>query len=401
MTAWLRGAAVLVCLMLAGVAVADHIADGVLSSGEWPPTTFVGSDTREATINDEWDVMDVWMDVSSGSQQDTIWLAWKALDSLVIDNESGLYVECIISFDRDEDGYADSRLRWSYSDDYMPAFSTVYAETCANVPPWTINGYGAVAWQDSAVEFCVRRDAMGFKPGALPPDHCVPLYLIFDNGNTGSGSEDDRFPDQGIGWTEYCDPDVPVELTSFHAWPVHGQVELRWETASETDNLGFLIYRSAGDGWSLVTRALIEARGSDAGGASYSYVDREVEPGTTYWYRLVDISTGGVETSHGPVQAVIPSAPVRVSVEVPTPNPVREASEIGYTITASGTASLVLYDCAGRAREVLVEGSVETGSHTVTLGRVAADGTRLPAGLYLLRLVCPSGAASRRIIIAD
>ncbi len=393
-------ACTLVCMLLASSAAADHIVDGVLSSGEWPPTTFVGSDTREATINDFWDVMDVWMDVP-GIQQDTIWLAWKALDSLVIDNESGLYVECIISFDRDEDGYADSRLRWSYSDDFTPAFSTVYAETCTNVPPWQINGYGAVAWQDSAIEFWVLRDDMGFRAGALPPDHCVPLYLIFDNGNTGTGSEDDRFPDQDLGWTEYCDPDIPVELTTFRVWPTFGRVDVVWETASETDNLGFLLYRTTGAAWIPLTTSLIEARGSSAMGASYHYADRSVEPGLTYWYRIVDVSTDGVETSHGPVEVLVPVSAERIAIATPEPNPVREAAEVRYTLVVPGETSLVLYDCAGRSCTTLAVGTLEAGSHSATLARVGDDGTRLPAGLYFLRLVCPSGAASRRVILAD
>ena len=42
-----------------------------------------------------------------------------------------------------------------------------------------------------------------------------------------------------------------VELVSFTAVGLDGAVELRWETGSEMDNLGFHLYRSLVRGWSV------------------------------------------------------------------------------------------------------------------------------------------------------
>ena len=44
------------------------------------------------------------------------------------------------------------------------------------------------------------------------------------------------------------DSNVPVELTSFKASTVNGNVNLTWSTATETNNKGFQVERKSADG---------------------------------------------------------------------------------------------------------------------------------------------------------
>jgi hypothetical protein len=105
--------------------------------------------------------------------------------------------------------------------------------------------------------------------------------------------------------TPPCEP-TAICLASFTAEASAGSVALTWETAAEIDNAGFNLYRAAApDGpYTRVNGALIAAQGSPVSGASYSFVDKGLAPGT-YTYKLEDVDLGGVTTLHGPVSAPV------------------------------------------------------------------------------------------------
>ena len=101
-----------------------------------------------------------------------------------------------------------------------------------------------------------------------------------------------------------------VRLVSFTA-TVHGsRVLLKWQTAMETNNIGFRLYREAGDASSPVTPHLISGsalmaglRATVSGGRSYVWWDDLPAGGdartTRYW--LADVDLRGGQTFHGPV----------------------------------------------------------------------------------------------------
>ena len=97
-----------------------------------------------------------------------------------------------------------------------------------------------------------------------------------------------------------------VTLESFAAIGLDSAVELRWQTASELQNLGFHVYRSlSADGpWTRLTSSLIPGLGSSALGQAYSWRDTGLTNGTLYFYRLEDVDSASKATSHGPVSAV-------------------------------------------------------------------------------------------------
>jgi hypothetical protein len=97
---------------------------------------------------------------------------------------------------------------------------------------------------------------------------------------------------------------MAITLVSFTAEAGVGSVTLVWETGTEVDNAGFNLYRAtAPDGpWTKVNGALIAAEGDPVAGASYSFLDEDLAPGT-YTYKLEDVDLNGVATLHGPVSA--------------------------------------------------------------------------------------------------
>ncbi|MBN2209519.1 MAG: DUF1565 domain-containing protein [Candidatus Coatesbacteria bacterium] len=95
-----------------------------------------------------------------------------------------------------------------------------------------------------------------------------------------------------------------IELSSFEARAGRESIILTWETATEIDNAGFVLFRvveNHADHEQI--SGLIPAAGSAASGAAYKLVDRSARPGLTYLYYLIDIDTAGTWTVHGPASA--------------------------------------------------------------------------------------------------
>jgi parallel beta-helix repeat protein len=99
-----------------------------------------------------------------------------------------------------------------------------------------------------------------------------------------------------------------IGLSSFTAATTNKYILLKWTTASEIDNAGFNLYRSeSGDGeYVKINSSLIPAEGTSTSGATYKYVDNDVQNRKTYYYKLEDIDLHGKSTMHGPV-SVMPS----------------------------------------------------------------------------------------------
>ena len=72
-------------------------------------------------------------------------------------------------------------------------------------------------------------------------------------------------------------------------------VVVTWETVSEVDSAGFLLYRSdTPDGpFLLLVGTPIPAQGDSLVGTSYQYEDREVVWGRRYYYQLEEVERSG------------------------------------------------------------------------------------------------------------
>ncbi len=122
----------------------------------------------------------------------------------------------------------------------------------------------------------------------------------------GNGVPDRLEPPQ----TRPDEPDdpKPVVLVSFTAaWQGDG-VEVEWLTSAEIDTVGFHLFRSTTGGRASaerMTERIIISQGPDGG--VYRFSDRNVEPGMTYIYWLVETTLTGETIEYGPVSTSGPA----------------------------------------------------------------------------------------------
>jgi hypothetical protein len=105
--------------------------------------------------------------------------------------------------------------------------------------------------------------------------------------------------------TTTSEPSTLIELADFKCIPSDKKVIIIWETKSEIDNAGFNLYRAETENgeYEQINDSLIPAEGSATQGASYEFVDDDVQNRKTYYYKLEDIDLNGQSTMHGPVSA--------------------------------------------------------------------------------------------------
>ncbi len=131
------------------------------------------------------------------------------------------------------------------------------------------------------------------------PIYCHNIMVGTDNGIF-LGINLNRFPN--------------CELSTFTVQYLDNVATLYWVTQSETDNLGWNIYRSINDSSfanaEMINIDLIPGYGTTTEPHSYIYEDLDLEPnsGDIIWYWLESITLGGVSyVYYPPVSLVIPS----------------------------------------------------------------------------------------------
>ena len=81
------------------------------------------------------------------------------------------------------------------------------------------------------------------------------------------------------------------------------------------------------------------------------------------------------------------------------PNPFNAGTMISFQLLDSSHASLDILDIRGQFISTLVDGNYVRGRHQINWRGISANGTDLPSGIYLVRLVTPSATQVTRLSI--
>lgn len=179
------------------------------------------------------------------------------------------------------------------------------------------------------------------------------------------------------------DTPLPVELVSFTGKRSNDGVTLKWQTATEINNLGFDVQRSENNKeWRNI--GFVEGHNTSSSPKYYEFTDRTNYNGSLY-YRLRQNDNDGT-TEFSNVVEISVNLPAGFSLNQNYPNPFISGSSdaqtnIDFEIPSAGNVVLTIYDILGREVTTLLEKSLEAGNYSVKF-----NPQNLPAGNYIYKL---------------
>ncbi len=177
---------------------------------------------------------------------------------------------------------------------------------------------------------------------------------------------------------------LPVELTSFTASMNGRNAELKWATATESNNYGFEVEKKKvkttleSMKWEKI--GFIEGKGTSNVSTQYSFLDKNLSAGK-HSYRLKQIDRDGKFKYSDEAEVVIVQIPQKFSLSQNYPNPFNPTTVISYQIPMNGHVSLKVYDAIGREVATLVNELEGEGNYSVPF-----DASNLSSGIYFARL---------------
>jgi DNA-binding beta-propeller fold protein YncE len=192
------------------------------------------------------------------------------------------------------------------------------------------------------------------------------------------------------------DSPTPTLLVTLQADAVEGGIELRWQFADPDRFNGTRVERadSREGPWRAIDVALREASGQIIA------LDRDVEAGRTYEYRLAVTGNDGTQQTFGPISATAGRPITEFALEAIAPNPTRGQARIDYAIPRASNVSLVVMDVQGRVVATLFDGTRESGRYQAVWSGEGRQG-RAPAGLYFIRFRTPERSFVQRVVMQN
>jgi fibronectin-binding autotransporter adhesin len=198
--------------------------------------------------------------------------------------------------------------------------------------------------------------------------------------------------------TSLSDNPLPVELISFAITAVDEGVKLKWETASEVENAGFILSRSRfRDGGfeelaSYRTHEALVGKGTSATGGKYEWIDKsKLLPGETYYYKLEDVDFNGVIHTTEIKEFVMPK---EYSLSQNYPNPFNSSTVVEFNLRMPGRTVLEVYNVLGQRVMTVVDGELSAGSY-----RYQVNLSGLASGMYLYRLRSRDFVATKKMML--
>jgi hypothetical protein len=133
-------------------------------------------------------------------------------------------------------------------------------------------------------------------------------------------------------------------------------------------------------------------------------VDETVEPGTTYLYRLSDLSLSGIERFHQPVSVTVPytwGTPTVLHLEPVRPCPAGDDVTLSLSVPRDVDVKVSIHDIAGHIVRTLPPIKAQAGIRTATWDLADNQGRRVSPGLYIVRIQAGHEQATGRIVVAQ
>jgi len=191
--------------------------------------------------------------------------------------------------------------------------------------------------------------------------------------------------------------DVPVaaELASFAgSISADDGVVLEWSVASQTNNLGWEIYRSLDNFIFERVGDLVPGDGTTDEFKSYSFFDQDLPATDMLYYYLRQVDLDGTATRSSTVEMLL--TPTNIAQQIlPTanflrqnfPNPFNPETTLSFDLKDDSVVTLKIYDMTGQVVRTLVNGqSFVAGAYQILWDAKNNNGQKVSSGVYLYQL---------------
>ncbi len=205
------------------------------------------------------------------------------------------------------------------------------------------------------------------------------------------------------------DVSLPVELAEFIAAQIGSAIVLQWRTESEENNIGYILDRKEDNGdWICIsdykTNSDLLGNGTCSYSNEYEYIDNLVQPNTTYYYRLADVSTDGIVQYHNKISVTTESfenatIPDQFALHSAYPNPFNPVTTIRFDLPKQSDVKIIIYNNLGKIVKVLINSNLNAGRHTVQWDSKDRFGEAVSAGVYLYKIEAGDYQATKKMIL--
>lgn len=206
------------------------------------------------------------------------------------------------------------------------------------------------------------------------------------------------------------DPTLPVELSAFDAVvTAQNFVRLNWVSESETELLGYRIYRYISEDLNeaiLVSPLIPGTNGSTQ--HSYEFVDNEIYESGTYYYWLESSDLDGSCSTFGPVSVVVefqseesgvPEIELVTYLHSVFPNPFNPNTVISYSLAETIPVSINIYNSRGQFVKSISNCPGDIGLHKVYWDGRDRAGNYCSSGVYFIRMLAGRHSFQRKAIL--
>ena len=201
------------------------------------------------------------------------------------------------------------------------------------------------------------------------------------------------------------DNPLPITLTNFAAEFVANNLNILWTTQSESNNMGWNIYRGESntaleeDNTILINGLdLIEGAGTTSEPTDYTFQDQHpVVELNTYWYWLESVSYSNDTEIYTPISftipegAIIPVLPTTTLLKGNYPNPFNPSTFIQFDIKEGETGELTIFNIKGQVIESM---RFDAGEHDKEW-----DAKSVVSGVYFYKLTSESYTCTKKMLL--
>ncbi len=187
---------------------------------------------------------------------------------------------------------------------------------------------------------------------------------------------------------------IPVELTSFTVIAQSDYVELKWTTATETNNSGFEVQRKLDSNeWNRI--GFVEGHGTITELQDYNFIDDISNiKAASFFYRLKQVDYDGSFEYSDEIEVMKSNTPEEYSLSQNYPNPFNPSTTISWQSPVGSRQTLEVYDLLGKEIQTLVDEYKPAGRYDIVF-----DATNLSGGVYFYRLQAGSFIETKKMIL--